>query len=128
MWSHNQFQSSRHYSSSSPAVAVMAEAGTTDSTDHTAAEHNQVGCRLPAVEHCKPQPYPQTLPDTCPNDMTAYTHPLNRLLTYLYITHPITQVLHRCSRRSRNTNSWYTRLRILKNKSTLRVDQLLKCS
>ncbi|GKG64904.1 hypothetical protein Tco_0665778, partial [Tanacetum coccineum] len=24
-------------------------------------DHNQVGCRLPAVEHYKPHPYAQTL-------------------------------------------------------------------
>ncbi|GKA62169.1 hypothetical protein Tco_0761688 [Tanacetum coccineum] len=49
------------------------KAGTADNTDHTMAEHNQVGCRLPVVEHCIPQPYAQTLPSTCPDDMTAYT-------------------------------------------------------
>ncbi|GKE71657.1 hypothetical protein Tco_1529729, partial [Tanacetum coccineum] len=44
-----------------PAVAagtvvdtVVAEMGTADNISHTAAEHNQVGCRLPALEHCKP--------------------------------------------------------------------------
>ncbi|GJV28160.1 hypothetical protein Tco_1384608 [Tanacetum coccineum] len=51
----------------------MAEVGTADSTGHTAAERSQVGCRLPTSEHCKPQPYAQTLHDTCPSDMTAYT-------------------------------------------------------
>ncbi|GKB52335.1 hypothetical protein Tco_0903088 [Tanacetum coccineum] len=40
---------------------VVAEVGTANNTSHIAAEHNQVGCRLPAVEHCKPQPYVQTL-------------------------------------------------------------------
>ncbi|GKF80363.1 hypothetical protein Tco_0238965, partial [Tanacetum coccineum] len=40
---------------------VVAEVGTTDSTGHTVAEHNQV--RLPIVEHYKPQPYAQTHPD-----------------------------------------------------------------
>ncbi|GJV21614.1 hypothetical protein Tco_1370634 [Tanacetum coccineum] len=52
---------------------VRAEVGTTDNTDHTMAEHNQVGCKLPAVEHYKPQPYAQTHPGTCPSDMTTYT-------------------------------------------------------
>ncbi|GKE83089.1 hypothetical protein Tco_1553089, partial [Tanacetum coccineum] len=52
---------------------VVAEVGTADSTDHTMVEHTQVGCRLPALEHYKHQPYAQTLPGTCPNDMTAYT-------------------------------------------------------
>ncbi|GJU73079.1 hypothetical protein Tco_1264484 [Tanacetum coccineum] len=47
--------------------------GIADNTGHTMAEHSQVGCRLLAVEHCKPQPCAQTLPGTCPNDMTAYT-------------------------------------------------------
>ncbi|GJU00086.1 putative reverse transcriptase domain-containing protein [Tanacetum coccineum] len=74
---------------------VVAEVGTVDNTGHTAAKHNQVGCKLPVLEHYKPQPYAQTLPDTCLSDMTAYLHP----------THPIIQILHRCSRRSRNTNS-----------------------
>nr|GEU94854.1 putative ribonuclease H-like domain-containing protein [Tanacetum cinerariifolium] len=42
-----------------PAVAhtavdtVVAEVGTADDTDHTTVEHNQVDCRLPAVERCK---------------------------------------------------------------------------
>ncbi|GKF11688.1 hypothetical protein Tco_0049614, partial [Tanacetum coccineum] len=80
--------------------------GTADNTGHTAAEHNQVGCRLPALEHCKPQPYAQTLPGTCPSDMTAYTPSLYSLLAYLHPTHPIIQILHRRSRRSRNINSW----------------------
>ncbi|GKF16344.1 hypothetical protein Tco_0061262 [Tanacetum coccineum] len=63
-----------------PAVAadtavdtVVVEVGTTDNIDHTVAEHNQVGCKLPVVKHCKPHPCSQTLPGTCPNDMTAYT-------------------------------------------------------
>nr|GEY36908.1 hypothetical protein [Tanacetum cinerariifolium] len=55
-------------------VSVLPKkVGTADNTDHTAAEHNQAGCRLPAVERCKPQPCAQTLPDTCPSDMTVYT-------------------------------------------------------
>ncbi|GKC47147.1 hypothetical protein Tco_1064869, partial [Tanacetum coccineum] len=52
---------------------MVAEVGTANNTDHTAVEHNQVGCRLHVVEHCKPQPYAQTLPGTCLSDMTAYT-------------------------------------------------------
>ncbi|GJU85387.1 hypothetical protein Tco_1292933 [Tanacetum coccineum] len=78
MRSHNQLVSSRHYSSH-PASAdtevdtMMAEVDTADITDHTAAKHNQVDCKLPAVEHYKPQPYAQTLSGTCPSDMTAYT-------------------------------------------------------
>ncbi|GKB97408.1 hypothetical protein Tco_0983545, partial [Tanacetum coccineum] len=55
------------------ALSVMAEVGTANNTDHTVAEHIQTGYRLPEVEHCKPQPCAQTLPGTCPNDMTAYT-------------------------------------------------------
>ncbi|GKG21027.1 hypothetical protein Tco_0380828, partial [Tanacetum coccineum] len=55
------------------ADTVVAEVGTTDSTSHTTAENNQVGCRLLVVEHYKPQPYAQTLPGTCPSDMTVYT-------------------------------------------------------
>ncbi|GJS83210.1 hypothetical protein Tco_0749751 [Tanacetum coccineum] len=55
------------------AADTAVEVGTADNTGHTTAEHNQVGCRLPAVEHIKPQPYAQTLPGTCPSDMTAYT-------------------------------------------------------
>ncbi|GJU10105.1 hypothetical protein Tco_1132501 [Tanacetum coccineum] len=52
---------------------TAGEVGTADNIDHTTAEHNQVGCRLPAVEHCKPHPYAQTLPGNYPSDMTAYT-------------------------------------------------------
>ncbi|GKD41826.1 hypothetical protein Tco_1266471 [Tanacetum coccineum] len=52
---------------------VVAKAGTANNTGHTAAEHSQVGCSLPAVEHYKPQPYARTLHDTCPSNMTAYT-------------------------------------------------------
>ncbi|GKB10631.1 hypothetical protein Tco_0844554 [Tanacetum coccineum] len=52
---------------------VVVEVGTADNADHTMAEHNRVGWRLSAVEHCKPQPYAQTLSGTCPSDMTAYT-------------------------------------------------------
>ncbi|GJU64057.1 hypothetical protein Tco_1245892 [Tanacetum coccineum] len=62
-----------HHHPATIANIVVAEVGTADNTDHTVAEHNQVGCKLPAVEHCKPQPYAQTLPGTCPSDMTAYT-------------------------------------------------------
>ncbi|GKG18464.1 hypothetical protein Tco_0372762, partial [Tanacetum coccineum] len=50
---------------------MAVEVGTADNTDHTVAEHNQVGYTLPAVERCKPQPCAQTLPGTCPSDMTA---------------------------------------------------------
>ncbi|GKF74831.1 hypothetical protein Tco_0224275, partial [Tanacetum coccineum] len=64
-----------------PAAAVMAdivdtvvvEVGTAGSTDHTEVEHKQVGCRLPAVEHCTPEPCARTLPGTCPNDMNVCT-------------------------------------------------------
>ncbi|GKD49998.1 hypothetical protein Tco_1278974 [Tanacetum coccineum] len=58
-----------------PAAAntVVVEVGTADNTGHTVAEHTQVGCRLPRVEHYKPQPCARTLPGTCPIDMTAYT-------------------------------------------------------
>ncbi|GKD56428.1 hypothetical protein Tco_1289815 [Tanacetum coccineum] len=62
----------RHLAAVAADTAVVA-VGTADNTDHIAAEHNQVGCRLPAVEHCKPHPYAQTLTGTCPSDMTAYT-------------------------------------------------------
>ncbi|GKG50868.1 hypothetical protein Tco_0538992, partial [Tanacetum coccineum] len=55
-----------------PASAAVV-VGTADSTGHTTAERSQVGCRLPIVEHYKPQPYAQTLHDTCPNDMIVYT-------------------------------------------------------
>ncbi|GJR65143.1 hypothetical protein Tco_0011208 [Tanacetum coccineum] len=79
-----------------PAAAtdtVVREAGTADNTGHTAAEHNQVDCKLPALEYCKPQPYAQTLPSTCPSDMTAYTpsalSPLGISLSYpSYHTNP----------------------------------------
>nr|GEU59897.1 retrovirus-related Pol polyprotein from transposon TNT 1-94 [Tanacetum cinerariifolium] len=53
--------------------SLTNEVGTADNTGHTVADYNQVGCRLPAVEHCKPHPYAQTLPGTCPSDMTVYT-------------------------------------------------------
>ncbi|GJX48994.1 ribonuclease H-like domain-containing protein [Tanacetum coccineum] len=62
----------RHLAAAAADTAVVA-VGTADNIDHIAAEHNQVGCRLPAVEHCKPHPYAQTLTGTCPSDMTAYT-------------------------------------------------------
>ncbi|GJU70574.1 hypothetical protein Tco_1256833 [Tanacetum coccineum] len=52
---------------------VVAKVGTIDSTGHIVAEHDQLCCRLPAVEHYKPQPCARTLPGTCPSDMTAYT-------------------------------------------------------
>nr|GFA22544.1 hypothetical protein [Tanacetum cinerariifolium] len=37
------------------------------------AEHNQAGCRLPTVEHYKPQPCTQILHGNCPSDITFYT-------------------------------------------------------
>nr|GEZ92415.1 hypothetical protein [Tanacetum cinerariifolium] len=52
---------------------VVAVVGIANNTDHTMAEHNQVGCRLLVVEHCKPQPCAQTFPNTCLSDMIAYT-------------------------------------------------------
>ncbi|GJR31498.1 hypothetical protein Tco_1107730 [Tanacetum coccineum] len=63
----------RHHPAAAVAGTVVAEVGTADSTGHTVVERNQVGCRLPAVEHYKPQPYAQILHDICPSDMTAYT-------------------------------------------------------
>ncbi|GKA34212.1 hypothetical protein Tco_0720641 [Tanacetum coccineum] len=48
-----------HPAAAVAADTVVAEMGTADNIGHTTAEHNQVGCRLPAVEHCKPQPYAQ---------------------------------------------------------------------
>ncbi|GJR07804.1 hypothetical protein Tco_0790456 [Tanacetum coccineum] len=62
-----------HPAAADTAMDTVVEVGTTDNTGHTTDEPNQVGCRLPAVEHCKPQPYAQTLPRTYPSDMTAYT-------------------------------------------------------
>ncbi|GKC83794.1 hypothetical protein Tco_1139511, partial [Tanacetum coccineum] len=62
-----------HHVAAAVVDTVVVEVGTADNTDHIAAEHNQVGCRLPIVEHCKPQPCAQTLPSTCPSDMTTYT-------------------------------------------------------
>ncbi|GKG23300.1 hypothetical protein Tco_0391336, partial [Tanacetum coccineum] len=64
-----------------PAAVVVAdtvdtmvvEVGTAGSIDHTEAEHKQVGCRLPVVQHCTPQPCAQILPGTYPNDMTICT-------------------------------------------------------
>ncbi|GJS21615.1 putative reverse transcriptase domain-containing protein [Tanacetum coccineum] len=35
---------------------VVAEVGTADNTGHTAAKHNQVGCKLPVLEHYNPIP------------------------------------------------------------------------
>ncbi|GJT30083.1 hypothetical protein Tco_0910358, partial [Tanacetum coccineum] len=70
-----RLDTTHHHPAAAADIAVdtvVAEVGTTDSTGHTAAEHNQVGCRLLAVEHYKPQPYAQTLPGTCPRDMTVY--------------------------------------------------------
>ncbi|GJW74596.1 hypothetical protein Tco_0133966 [Tanacetum coccineum] len=52
-----------------PAVAAV---GTVDSTNHTAVEHVQVGCKLPIVEHCKPQPCARILQHIYPTDTTAY--------------------------------------------------------
>ncbi|GKF88120.1 hypothetical protein Tco_0258997, partial [Tanacetum coccineum] len=54
------------------ADTAVAEVGTVDNTDHTIAEHIQVGYRLPACQHCKLQPCAQILQHTCPNDTTAY--------------------------------------------------------
>nr|GEX59979.1 hypothetical protein [Tanacetum cinerariifolium] len=52
---------------------VVADVGTADNTDHTTAEHNEVGCRLSVMGRCKSLPCAQTLPGTCLGDMTAYT-------------------------------------------------------
>ncbi|GJZ13353.1 hypothetical protein Tco_0548583 [Tanacetum coccineum] len=52
---------------------AVAEVGTANNTGHTAAEHTQVGYRLSAVEHYKPQPCAQTLPSTSLGDITIYT-------------------------------------------------------
>ncbi|GJR31926.1 hypothetical protein Tco_1108158 [Tanacetum coccineum] len=63
-----------HAAAANTAVDTMvAEVGTADNTSHTMVEHTQVGCRLPVVEHYKPQPCAQTLPSTYPSDMTVYT-------------------------------------------------------
>ncbi|GJW44859.1 hypothetical protein Tco_0073658 [Tanacetum coccineum] len=51
---------------------ATAEVDTVDNTGHTAADHIQVGYRLPAVEHCKPQPCAQIPQHICPSDKTAY--------------------------------------------------------
>ncbi|GJX81994.1 hypothetical protein Tco_0331475 [Tanacetum coccineum] len=98
-----RLDTTHHHPTASADTAVdtvMMEVGTAANTDHTAAEHNQMGCRLPAVEHCKLQPYAQTLHGP------------------VIDAHGVT----------RNTNSRYTRLRILGNKSTLKVDQISKRS
>ncbi|GJV82986.1 hypothetical protein Tco_1522884 [Tanacetum coccineum] len=63
----------RHHPAAAVASTVVAEMGTADSTGRTIVGRNQVGCRLPTVEHYKPQLYAQTLYDICPIDMTAYT-------------------------------------------------------
>ncbi|GKG08399.1 hypothetical protein Tco_0334231, partial [Tanacetum coccineum] len=73
---------------------VVAEVGTADSSGHTMARHTQVGCRLPALEHYKPQPCARTLHGTYPGDMTTYTpfalSPLSVSLSYLsYYTNPV---------------------------------------
>ncbi|GKB91360.1 hypothetical protein Tco_0963632, partial [Tanacetum coccineum] len=62
-----------HHPAAAATDTVVAEVGTTDNISHTAVEHNQVGCRLLALEDYKPQPCAQTLPGTCPSDMTACT-------------------------------------------------------
>ncbi|GKD73906.1 hypothetical protein Tco_1332188, partial [Tanacetum coccineum] len=62
-----------HHHPAATADTAVVEVGTADNIGHTVAEHNQVGCRLPTVEHYKLQPCAQTLPDTCPCDMTTYT-------------------------------------------------------
>ncbi|GKB87852.1 hypothetical protein Tco_0960124, partial [Tanacetum coccineum] len=54
------------------AATVVAAVGTADSTDHTAVEHIQVGCKLPTMEQCKPQPCARILQLTYPTDTTAY--------------------------------------------------------
>ncbi|GJU92957.1 hypothetical protein Tco_1317713 [Tanacetum coccineum] len=82
-----------HHRPAAATDTVVREAGTADNTGHTAAEHNQVDCKLPALEYCKPQAYAQTLPGTCPSDMTAYTpsalSPLGISLSYpFYHTNP----------------------------------------
>ncbi|GKE80503.1 hypothetical protein Tco_1550503 [Tanacetum coccineum] len=60
-----------HHLAAAAADTMVAEVGTANNTYHTTAEHNQVGYKLPAVEHCKPWPCAQILQHTCPNDMTA---------------------------------------------------------
>ncbi|GJZ87266.1 hypothetical protein Tco_0658876 [Tanacetum coccineum] len=62
-----------HHPAAAAVGDTMVAEGTADNTGHTVAEHNQVGCRLPVVEYCKPQLYARTLPGACPSDMIAYT-------------------------------------------------------
>ncbi|GKC83526.1 hypothetical protein Tco_1139243, partial [Tanacetum coccineum] len=62
-----------HHLAVAVAGTMVAEVDTADSTGGTVVGCNQVGCRLLAVEHYKPQPYAQTMHDICPSDMTAYT-------------------------------------------------------
>nr|GEU44857.1 hypothetical protein [Tanacetum cinerariifolium] len=54
-------------------VVEHIQVDTADNIAHTVVEHTQVGYRLPAVEHYKLQSCAQTLPSTCPSDMTVYT-------------------------------------------------------
>ncbi|GKB34484.1 hypothetical protein Tco_0879426, partial [Tanacetum coccineum] len=58
-----RLDTTHHHSAAAADTAdtVVVEVGTADNTDHTVVEHNQVGCRLPAVEHYKPQLCAQTL-------------------------------------------------------------------
>ncbi|GKA19023.1 hypothetical protein Tco_0698938 [Tanacetum coccineum] len=84
-----------HHAAAADTVVdiVVAEVGTADSNGHTMAGHTQVGCRLPALEHYKPQPCARTLHGTYPSDITAYTSsalsPLGVSLSYpSYHTNP----------------------------------------
>ncbi|GKB25455.1 hypothetical protein Tco_0864856, partial [Tanacetum coccineum] len=50
-----------HHLAAAATDTAVAGVGTADNIDHTAADHIQVGYRLLAVEHCKPQPCAQIL-------------------------------------------------------------------
>ncbi|GKA71483.1 retrovirus-related pol polyprotein from transposon TNT 1-94 [Tanacetum coccineum] len=52
-------------------IAIIYDLGVTEG--EVGIVDSQVGCRIPGLEHYKPQPCARTLTGTCPSDMTAYT-------------------------------------------------------
>nr|GEW17894.1 ribonuclease H-like domain-containing protein [Tanacetum cinerariifolium] len=57
------------------ADIMVVEVDTANNTCYTAVEHSQAGRRLLAVEHYKPQPYAQTLHDTCASGVVQLVAP-----------------------------------------------------
>ncbi|GJW70950.1 hypothetical protein Tco_0127867 [Tanacetum coccineum] len=55
------------------AAVVVAVDNTAGSTSRIGAEHNQVGCKHPVMEHYKLLPCAQRHPGTYPSDMSICT-------------------------------------------------------